>query len=112
MPAAPAAPVPAARTGSVVWRVLVCLVVTAVALVAAAGTLLVAVVTWTDCFVECVSPDREPVQGFALCLLASAFAAAGPLLAAALFGSRRWLQASGWVFGIALVLSTVAASSG
>jgi hypothetical protein len=82
-------PVPAPRP---VWRAVVTVLASVVGPPAGAVAGFLSAITWSGCFLSCHEPDH--VRGGLLGLLALALLLSGPVLAAALMRSARWVAAA------------------
>ena len=99
---APHAPAPAPRRGW--WRVALSVLVV-VAGVAGAGIAgIIALITWTGCFIGCTGENHT--GGALLGLLAAVSLASGPAAVSGLYRSGRWMWAAAavLVLGIAVML--------
>ena len=102
-------PRPAAPSAWPVVRAILAVLVLLIGLVLYVMIGFAAVVTWSGCFIECTGTDHR--GGAELAMLAVAVLAAAPAIVAALYRSRGWLWAAGFVAAGGAVLVVLGLSA-
>jgi hypothetical protein len=99
-------PAPGARPSA--WPVLRAMLATVVVLLGVVGFAiagLIALLTWSGCFIECTGTNHR--GGFLLALLAVISLASGPAAVSGLYRSARWMWGAAWAAGIGALLMTL-----